>query len=217
MATVETIQEQQTVTKEIQTAFRHTAVYGLASILSKAVSFLMLPFYTHYLTPSDYGTLEILDLSMTLFGMFLNMGLTAAILRSYAAAESAAEKRKVIASAFLFVTATGLVIFLVGLRLVRPISIYLLGPHVPTTYLLLSFSSFTLLYLTSVPVTYLRALELSGTILVIQTMCTLFVLVLNIYFIAVLKMGLTGILWSSVLMAAVQMLLLCGWSVTRWS
>lgn len=215
MATVETIQEQEAVTKEIQTALRHTAVYGLANILTKAAGFLMLPFYTHYLTPSDYGTLEILDLSMTLFGMFLNMGLTASILRSYAAAESAAEKRKVIATAFLFVTATGLVVFLLGLRLVRPISAHLLGPHVPATYLMLSFSSFILLYLTSVPITYLRALELSGAFLVAQMSCTLLALVLNIYFIAVLKMGLSGILWSSVIATAIQMLLLSGWSVNR--
>jgi O-antigen/teichoic acid export membrane protein len=147
--------------------------------------------------------------------MFLNMGLTAAILRRYAAAESVAEKRKVISTAFLFVTTSGLIIFLLALAFVQPISAYLLGPHVPTTYLALSFSSFTLLYLTSVPLTYLRALELSGTLLVTQTICTFFVVTLNVYFIAVLKMGLSGILWSSVLMAAFQMLLLSGWTMSR--
>lgn len=39
-------QGQETITKEIQTALRHTAVYGLTNILSRAVGFLMLPFYT---------------------------------------------------------------------------------------------------------------------------------------------------------------------------
>jgi O-antigen/teichoic acid export membrane protein len=212
---VETVQEKESIAKEIRTALRHTTVYGLTSILSKAAGFLMLPFYTHYLSPSDYGIIEILDLSITLFGMFLNMGMTVAILRRYAAAESVEEKQKVISTAFLFVAVTGAVIFILGLWLVRPMSAHLLGPHVPSTYLLLSFSSFALLYMTSVPGTYLRALELSGTILIVQTLGTVFVLVLNVYFISVLRMGVLGILWSSVLMAAVQMLLLCGWVVWK--
>ena len=212
---METVQEQDSVTKEIQKAIRHTSVYGLTNILAKAVGFVMLPFYTHYLNPADYGILEILDLSMTLFGMFLNMGITTAIQRRYAAAESAEEKRKVISTAFLFITVTGLLIFLAGLGLVRPVSAHLLGPHVPSSYLLLSFSSMTLLYMTTAPGTYLRALELSGTILFIQTSATIFTLVLNIYFIAVLRIGLGGILWSSFLMAAIQMLLLGGWTASR--
>src|SRR4051794_36113817 len=58
--------EPETVASEIQTAVRHTAVYGVGSIVIKVLSFLMLPFYTHYLTPADYGVLEILDLSMSL-------------------------------------------------------------------------------------------------------------------------------------------------------
>src|SRR5215472_4030144 len=122
MAPVETIWKEETVTQEIQTALRHTAVYGLATALTKAIGFLMLPFYTHYLNPADYGILEILDLSMTLIGMFLNLGLTTAILRRYAAAESPLEQRKVISTSFLFVTATGLMIFFLGIAFVRPIS-----------------------------------------------------------------------------------------------
>jgi len=212
---VESVQERESITQEIRTALRHTTVYGLTNVLAKAVGFLMLPFYTHYLNPTEYGIVEILDLSMTLFGMFLNMGLTVAILRRYAAAESLEEKRKVISTAFLFVAATGLVIFILGLGLVRPVSAHLLGPKVPATYLLLSFSSFALLYITSVPGTYFRALELSGTILVVQLVGTVTALALNIYFIAVLKMGVLGLLWSSFVIAAVQMLLLCAWVVKR--
>jgi O-antigen/teichoic acid export membrane protein len=56
-------------------------------------------------------------------------------------------------------------------------------------------------------------MEQSRVFLVVQTSGTVFVLALNIYFIAVLKMGLGGFLWSSVLMTGIQMALLCGWLV----
>ena len=91
---MEVVQEQQTIAKEIQTAVRHSVVYGLGNVLTKALGFFMLPFYTHYLNPADYGVLEILDLSMSLLGMFLNMGITAAVLRCYSAAKSDEERRR---------------------------------------------------------------------------------------------------------------------------
>ena len=34
---------------------RHTIIYGLGTVLQKAVSFLMLPVYTRILTLEDYG------------------------------------------------------------------------------------------------------------------------------------------------------------------
>src|ERR1700692_220479 len=85
--TTESIPAPQTARNEIETAVRQMAVYGAGNILVKAVGFLMLPFYTHYLGPQDYGILEIIDLSMTLFGLVLSMGLTPAFLRCYAAAD----------------------------------------------------------------------------------------------------------------------------------
>src|SRR5690348_1546444 len=156
------VQEPQSVAKEIGTAVRHTAMYGLGSIVIKALGFLMLPFYTHYLSPRDYGVLEILDLSMSLFGMVLHMGIAPALLRAYAASRSDGERKKTVSTAFLFVFGTGLVTFAVGLIAIRPLSILLLGPAVSTNYLMLSFSSFVLSYLGSMPRAYLRALEASG-------------------------------------------------------
>src|SRR4051812_41831850 len=67
-------QQQDAIMKEIGTAVRHMAVYGVGGILVKAVGFFMLPFYTHYLTPTEYGILEVLDLSMSVFGVVLSMG-----------------------------------------------------------------------------------------------------------------------------------------------
>ena len=82
-------QEQQSIHREMRTAVRHSAMYGFGNVLARGIGFFMLPFYTRYLTPTDYGVLEILDLSMSLIGMFLNMGITAALLRFYATAQTA--------------------------------------------------------------------------------------------------------------------------------
>jgi len=209
---LETIEEKGEVAREIQTAVKHSAVYGLGNVLAKALGFLMLPVYTHFLNPVDYGILEILDLSMSLIGMFLNMGITAAVLRSYAGATSDEERKTTISTAFWFILGIGLVTFLVVGGFVRPISALIFGPKVPSTYLLMSFASFILGFVANLPRTYLRALEASATFVVTDTAGLFLLLILNIVFIAVLQIGLMGILLSSLIVAALQVVLLSGWT-----
>ena len=40
--------------------FRNLAIYGLGDAATSIVSFLLLPIYVRYLTPEDYGVLNLL-------------------------------------------------------------------------------------------------------------------------------------------------------------
>jgi O-antigen/teichoic acid export membrane protein len=211
----ETVQERETVLNEISTAVRHSAVYGLGSVLAKVVGFAMLPFYTHYLAPRDYGILEVLDLSMSLFGMFLAMGMTASILRSHAKAETPDEKRKVVSTAFICMIVTGVAVYAIGMPLVPRISASLLGPNVPATFLRLSFTSFVLGYINNLPRTYLRALEASGVFTFVETGSLALMLGLNVYFIAVRGYGPLGVLLSAFIVCMLQLIVLSGWALRR--
>jgi O-antigen/teichoic acid export membrane protein len=212
MATAaETASERHSVTKEIGVAARHSVVYGIGGILTKAVSFLLLPFYTHYLTPRDYGVLEILDLSMSLLAMFLNMGVTAALLKYYGSAETDEEKRNVIGSTFLFALSTGALVFLAGMPFIPKLTVLLLGPQVPSSYLFVSFGGFVLNYISNVPYTHLRAKEASGRIVVFDIVVAISILALNIYFIVSWHMALFGVLLSPVIVGVVKMMVLIHW------
>jgi O-antigen/teichoic acid export membrane protein len=214
-ASLEPRSERQDIAAEIQTAVRHTAVYGLGNALAKFIGFLMIPFYTHYLNPVDYGILEILDLSMSLLGMFLAMGMTAAMLRCYAAADSDEAQRGVVGSAFLFAAVTGLIVFGLAFRAIPAVSAMIFGPKTPPVYLLTAFASFIIGYIVNVPRTYLRAREASGWFVGVETATLLLMLVLNIVFIAVLRIGLMGILCSSIVAAGLQLIVLTGWMLRR--
>jgi O-antigen/teichoic acid export membrane protein len=200
---------------EMRTAVRHSAVYGLGSILAKALGFAMVPFYTHYLSPADYGVLEILDLSMSLLGMFLNMGMTAAMMRSFTRAPSEGEKHKVVSTGLLFAAATAVSTFLLLLPGVPSVSGWLLGSGTPSVYLLISLSSLLVGYIANLPRTYLRALEASGAFVAVETASLFAMLLLNVVFIAGFGMGVAGILVSSLLVTIVQAVLLCWWTVKR--
>jgi O-antigen/teichoic acid export membrane protein len=59
------------------------AAYTAASILSKVIAVALLPLYTRYLTPEDYGAAEILFGGVVLVSIVVRFGLIEAILRFY--------------------------------------------------------------------------------------------------------------------------------------
>ena len=123
----------------------------------KAASFVMLPLYTHYLAPSDYGIWELLDLVISLLGLLLNMGLTAAILKYYAAADTAEDRRKVVSTSLVFALSPASVVVAAGSALIPMATRALFGPGVSSVYLFLSFTYAVLAYVANVPYTLLRA------------------------------------------------------------
>lgn len=207
--------ESNAVSAELGQAVRHTAIYGIGGLLVKALGFLMLPFYTHYLTPKDYGILEILDLSLTLFGMILQMGMTPAFLRCYAAVSGEDEKKRVVSTACLFGVVTAALTFTAGAPAISHLSARLFGPDVPSYYLMTSFASAMITYAANLPRTYLRALEASAAFTIVDTATVGLLLCLNVLFIAVLKLGLMGILLSTAVVAVLQIVFLAGWAFGR--
>jgi O-antigen/teichoic acid export membrane protein len=59
------------------------AAYTAASILSKVIAVALLPLYTRYLSPEDYGAAEILFAAVVLASIVIRLGLIEAILRFY--------------------------------------------------------------------------------------------------------------------------------------
>jgi O-antigen/teichoic acid export membrane protein len=208
---VNAVQHSHTTLRSIKTAIRHTLIYGFGNVLAKAVGFLMLPLYTTHLTPKEYGILEMLDLSMSLLGMLLTLGLISAVFRCYTAVDSEMGRKRVVSTAFVFTVATGLVTLAVGLWLAGPLSTVLLGNGGSGVYVRFSLLSFILGYIGIVPRTYLRALEASAAFVAFETLGLFLGLALNVLFIAVLRFGIMGMLWSSLLVASLQTLVLSAW------
>jgi O-antigen/teichoic acid export membrane protein len=58
---------------------KHSGVYALGTILTRVVSIVMLPINTRFLTPEDYGTIALLDLTAGVLGILVAGGLTSAL------------------------------------------------------------------------------------------------------------------------------------------
>jgi O-antigen/teichoic acid export membrane protein len=102
------------------------AAYTAASILSKVIAVALLPLYTRYLSPEDYGAAEILFVGVVTASIVVRLGLIEAILRFYYQADEdpAAVVRSTFAGLFWLATLGALVL----LPFATPIAEALLDP-----------------------------------------------------------------------------------------
>ena len=193
---------------ELKRLFKHTTIYGFGNMLGKMVGFFMIPFYTHYLSTADYGTLELLDLTVTLIGLVLTMWMNAAILRHYYDYEEGRERNQVISTILLTAGATGILVATLGIRCSRTLSALILKTPDLHAYVSLIALSFLVNCLNIVSTSYLRAMQRSTLVVAADLTNLVLTLSLNIYFIAILKIGVVGVLYSSLVSGTVIALLL---------
>jgi O-antigen/teichoic acid export membrane protein len=105
------------------------AAYTAASILSKLIAVALLPLYTRYLTPADYGAAEVMFAAIVSASIVVRFGLIEAVLRFYYKDDE--DPGRVVASSFagLFWLAT--VGALIALPFATPISEALLDRPAP--------------------------------------------------------------------------------------
>jgi O-antigen/teichoic acid export membrane protein len=188
---------------EFKTLGKHTLVYGAGIIIGKAVSFIMLPIYTRYLTPADYGVLELLIITIDVFSMVTGMGLTATIFRYYAKYENQEEKNHIISTALIMMFIASLTIGTPCIYLSGKLSHLVFSSDQYDYYFKLMFMSFILQAGIEIPLAYIRAKQ-NSTLFVLINFCRLVLqLSLNIYLVVFLKMGVLGILYSSFMVSLV--------------
>ena len=74
------------------------AAYTAASILSKLIAVALLPLYTRYLTPADYGAAEVMFAAIVSASIVVRLGLIEALLRFYYQGDE--DPDRVVASTF---------------------------------------------------------------------------------------------------------------------
>ncbi len=105
------------------------AAYTAASVLSKLIAVALLPLYTHYLAPADYGAAEVLFAAVVSASIVVRLGVIEALLRFYYQADENPDRVVSTSFAALFWPAT--VGAAIALPFAGPISDALLDTHAP--------------------------------------------------------------------------------------
>ncbi len=112
---------------ELKRLGKHSAIYGLGGLVSRILAVLLLPLYTRYLSPSDYGKVETLIALTTVAGIALRMGITSALFRFYFDSPEPEQRRLVLRTSFWFTMSVATLGLVAGLVLSPEISELLFG------------------------------------------------------------------------------------------
>ncbi len=108
--------------QQIKRLGKHSLIYGVGGLIQRIVAVLLLPLYTRYLSPSDYGAIEALvALSAVIFAL-LRAGIQSSFFRFYFQAEDDRGRLTVVRTSFWFTMGTATLALVGGVALAEPIS-----------------------------------------------------------------------------------------------
>ena len=106
---------------------RHSAIYGLGGLVSRFIAILLLPLYTRYLTPADYGAVETLLALLAVLVTILRGGISSAFFRFWFDSDDPAHRRLVLRTSFWYTMTAATVGMLLGWAFASEISQFLFG------------------------------------------------------------------------------------------
>jgi O-antigen/teichoic acid export membrane protein len=167
------------------------AAYTASSVVSKLIAVFLLPIYTNYLTPADYGAAEVMLASVVAASIVIRFGVIEAILRFFYLAGERPERVVATGFASLFWTATAAAA--VALAFAEPISRALLDHSEPGLARLAILGLWTLT-LWEYALTLLRLDERARAYFAITLINVLVTIPTTVYLVVVRDMGPEGIL-----------------------
>lgn len=184
---------------------KHSGIYGLAQIISRVASIVLLPVYTSYLSPADYGCIAILDLTVGVLALLVGPGIAGAVNRFHFDARDEAETGRVWWTGLTLVGLLGLALLIPAWLLRGTLARLTLGPDLEwgAYYYALVLPMLWLTVVGELPSVYLRARKWSGVFLAVSLGRLALNVALNIYFLAVLRLGIAAVLLGNLITATV--------------
>jgi len=181
-----------------KTLISNTALISLGTFGSKLLVFLMVRFYTGYLTTAEYGTSDLITQTANLLLPIISLGITNGVFRF--AIDSNCDKKSVFSSGFFSIAAGGMLFLIIAplLTLVRQFDGYI--------WLIVIYTMASCYH--SLCSQYIRAIGKTAFFAIQGIVNTSLVILLNILFLAVFDMGITGYVLSVVLADGLSALLI---------
>jgi O-antigen/teichoic acid export membrane protein len=195
---------------------RHTSVYGVAIVARRLVGLFLLPVYTRYLTPADYGVMELLELVSGILVSLLGARLADGLMFFYAHAQTDAERSKITQTALLGGYICGLAGGAAGWLLAPQVSELMFQTPQYAYYFRLVFITFAFALPQEIGYGHLRAQNRSGATVSLSMLRMGIQLVTNIVLLAHFHMGVASILYGS-LAGTVVVSVIMSFMMLRWS
>ncbi len=173
-------------TNKYKTLLSNTMLISFGTFASKLLVFLMVRFYTGYLTPSDYGTADLIAQTANLLFPIISLGITEGVFRF--ALDTKQDRANTFSWGFLIIAFGALLFFIIA-----PI-LTLVEEFKGFVWLIILYTIASCYH--SLCSQYIRAIGKTALFAGQGIINTLLVILLNITFLAVFRLGILGYVLS---------------------
>lgn len=190
--------------------FKHSSIYAFGGIINRIGAFLLLPLYTHFLSPAEYGILELVYATASIVSSLLAVGVAHATLRFYFEYTDSAERKRLVSTALL----GSFVIVLCGVAILwmlgGPLSTKVLGSAESIYLIQLTLLIIVFELSTQIGYAYFRAKEYSQRFVLTSLLQLILQVIANYYTVAILGKGVEGVLMGNLLSVVLVWLYVVG-------
>ena len=195
------------LTSRYKNLLNQSALYGLSIFLMKGISLVMLPIYTSYLQPSDYGRLEVLVVFSNIVSIVLGFGLVEALYRFVGLADGIEKKQRHAAECLLVAGIIAIISYAIFHFYSKDLLLYLPGDITENELYLLGVA-LSVGGLINIPLAWLRITERAGLFFTITMLKVLLQVGLTFYWL-INGWGITSILAAGAVSAVIVAIILC--------
>lgn len=192
--------------RDLKYLFRKSSVYGLGSFLVIGLNFLVLPLYTRYLTPEEFGIVYLSRAMVLILSIIISLGIHRSVVYFYHRTSDTEERRKTMGALWLFTLFVSVLIILILNGLGRTILPSLSHGALPSLFFQLSIWTAFFTTLGLLPLTLLQAKEQPDRYVVLTLIRTLLVIGITLKFIVWDDRGAYGYLWGALLASAIMLI-----------
>lgn len=181
---------------------RHTLIYGIGSALTAAGGFLLIPLYTHVLSPQQYGVLELLNRTADILILIVMAGVRQAFIRFYFDHDDSNWHKTVVATTLAFILVTSVTIMLLLLPLRDVLANFLFKSSESGYLFIFIFIWIPLILTVRIGMAYLQVQMKSFKYVMINILQFVALITSNIILVYFYRKGIVGIFVTNIWIAA---------------
>jgi O-antigen/teichoic acid export membrane protein len=196
------------IRKESKFLAKHTAIYAIGNFIQKFTTLLLLPVYTRYLTTTEFGIKELIGISVDVIGVLMAGVISSGVLRFYYDYDELKDRNEVISSAVISTGLIGIVIVAILWFFTDAFAYYILDDEGLSYFFQIAFITILFQSITRIGYEYIRANQQSIKFILLSLFSMLIQTSLNVYLIIFVKIGVLGILVSSLISSIAMFLII---------
>jgi len=187
---------------EVLSIGKHSSVYFIGQALSRAVGFFMIPIYTRFIAPTNYGAMEIIEILAGIVSMIITMGVADGMSRFYYAEKDQTKRNQIVSTIIIGFGGLGIPIVSFFLMFSGYISVGVLDGIEYRYYLQIAIATVWFGMLCEIGYTFMMMMYMAKQFVIVTSVQLVMALSLNIWFVVFLKLNILGIFYSTLITEA---------------